>query len=638
MFNRAKVITALCSAALILAACTVKKAELSPQTEQTPLATQTKEEEPSELAAPVVSSAGTGAPSGRPDRERAGKDILDRLYPSPKKAASPYPAQLVGKGTASTLDKRKTGSQPGVSAAYIMGNMASPSGEADRDREFARCYRCPAPPNTGTGSEEYASLFENGFLDARANPLSTFSIDVDGASYSNTRRFLQEGRLPPAEAVRIEEFINYFDYDYPQPSGSDPFSITTEVADTPWNPDTKLVHIGLQGKRMDAGKLPPTNLVFLIDVSGSMDSPEKLPLLKDAFRMLIDQLRPQDRISIVVYAGAAGMVLPPTAGSDKESIRQALGQLQAGGSTAGGAGLLLAYQAAAQGFIQGGSNRVILATDGDFNVGVSSDAELVRLIEEKRKSGVFLSVLGFGTGNLKDAKMEQLADKGNGNYFYIDNINEARKVLVEKMAGTLFAIAKDVKLQIEFNPATVKSYRLVGYENRMLAAEDFNDDRKDAGELGSGTNVTALYEIVPAAPSRPKVDPLKYQGNQGSRWHWNLGSTKESGQAGATGELLTVKFRYKQPNGSESKLLSRTLRAREGAWRDASENFRFAAAAAGFGLILRGSQYRGDLDFDKVASLARGSKGRDLEGHRAEFIGLVESARSLEGSEQVGYR
>jgi Ca-activated chloride channel family protein len=350
--------------------------------------------------------------------------------------------------------------------------------------------------------------------------------------------------------------------------------------------------------------------------------------------MLVDQLRPQDRISIVVYAGATGMVLPPTSGSDKEAIRESLDRLQAGGSTAGGAGLMLAYQAAKESFIPGGSNRVILATDGDFNVGVSSDAELVRLIEEKRKSGVFLSVLGFGTGNLKDAKMEQLADKGNGNYFYIDNINEARKVLVEKMTGTLYAIAKDVKLQIEFNPAAVKSYRLIGYENRTLAAEDFNDDRKDAGELGAGSNVTALYEIVPASPARPKVDPLKYQ-NDGSRRFWNWGS---NGAKSADAELLTVKFRYKQPNGSASKLLSRVLRSNDAAWQDASENFRFSAAAAGFGLVLRGSQYRGNLDLDKVASIARGARGRDLQGHRAEFIGLVESAETLMGGNQVGYR
>lgn len=528
----------------------------------------------------------------------------------------------------------------GLSEEYA--NQAPATDKEYREGDDGRCARCypdavyPQDPAPAPNSEEYAPIYENPFLAARANPLSTFSIDVDGAAYSNARRFIQEGALPPADAVRIEEFVNYFDYEYPQPTGSDPFSINTEVAGTPWNAGTKLVRIGLQGRRMETANLPPNNLVFLIDVSGSMGTPEKLPLLKDGFRMLIDQLRPQDRISMVVYAGAAGMVLPPTRGSDKETIREALDRLDAGGSTAGGAGLMLAYQAAREAFIQGGNNRVILATDGDFNVGVSSDADLIKLIENKRASGVFLSVLGFGTGNYKDAKMEQVADKGNGNYYYIDNINEARKVLVEKLAGTLFAIAKDVKLQVEFNPAAVASYRLIGYENRALAAEDFNDDRKDAGELGAGTSVTALYEIVPAAPSRPKVDPLKYQdgnqGHSGSRWHWSWGR----GQQAA--ELLTVKFRYKQPNGSASKLIVRTLKDKDAAWQDASEDFRFASAAAGFGLVLRGSRFRGDLDFGKVAAMARGARGRDLQGRRAEFATLVEQAGALAGNGRVGYR
>ncbi|MDB5049088.1 MAG: uncharacterized protein JWO30_2159 [Fibrobacteres bacterium] len=657
MQRSARYAAALCSAAVLIAACSLKKAEVTPEGKDGSQANATAQD----------------AKERNPGKD----DLMDRLYPK-QAPASPVAAakakaesreasaaqsrnepEALGWADATgqagqplRTDRTRIGGRasgyakaaPEASRPYALEKKAAPAAsyilnneaQSYRDEEDgphgAGCYRCPPPPQTN--SEEYSSIYENSFLEARANPLSTFSIDVDGASYSNTRRFLQEGRLPPSDAVRLEEFINYFDYNYPQPTGSDPFSITTEVASTPWNPDTKLVHIGLQGRRMDSEKLPPNNLVFLVDVSGSMATPDKLPLLKNAFNMLVDQLRPQDRISIVVYAGAAGMVLPPTSGADKEAIREALGRLDAGGSTAGGAGLMLAYQAARQSFIQGGSNRVILATDGDFNVGVSSDEELVRLIEEKRKSGVFLSVLGFGTGNLKDSKMEQLADKGNGNYFYIDNINEARKVLVEKMTGTLYAIAKDVKLQIEFNPATVKSYRLVGYENRMLAAEDFNDDRKDAGELGAGTSVTALYEIVPAAPARPKVDPLKYQNNGSSRWHWGFGSSE--GNAG--GELLTVKFRYKQPAGATSKLLSRTLRNGDGAWQDASENFRFSAAAAGFGLILRGSQYRGNLDLDKVAGMARGSRGRDLEGHRAEFISLVETAKTLTGENQVGYR
>ncbi|MEO6096910.1 MAG: VWA domain-containing protein [Fibrobacteria bacterium] len=653
---------AYCSAALLITACSIKKAEVSPARDDDSAYT--------EEAAPLTVYE---RPKAQLSKRKEGKDaLMDRLYPEqaislPKPAAAKRPAPVNQPLAAATAESSEPeGISPSPTAIErLAGSAHGAAGKAasvaSRDKKTNRpdkqevyrgyaeeegdaridCYRCPPPPNVQpnpVNTEEYAAVYENAFLDSRATPLSTFSIDVDGASYSNTRRFIQEGRLPPADAVRLEEFINYFDYDYPQPTGSDPFSITTEVAATPWNPDTKLVHIGLQGRRMDSENLPPNNLVFLIDVSGSMESPDKLPLLKNSFSMLIDQLRPQDRISIVVYAGAAGMVLSPTSGSDKEAIREALGRLEAGGSTAGGAGLMLAYQAAKQSFIKGGSNRVILATDGDFNVGVSSDDELVRLIEEKRKTGVFLSVLGFGTGNLKDSKMEQIADKGNGNYFYIDNINEGRKVLVEKMTGTLYAIAKDVKLQIEFNPAQVKSYRLLGYENRLLAAEDFNDDRKDAGELGAGTNVTALYEIVPSAPARPKVDPLKYQNGGGARWNWKLGISEASSNGSSNGELLTVKFRYKQPAGAASKLLSRTLRNRDVAWQDASENFRFSAAAAGFGLLLRGSRYSGNLDLEKVAAMARGARGRDLAGHRAEFLDLVESAKALYAPRQVGYR
>lgn len=498
-------------------------------------------------------------------------------------------------------------------------------------------YRpAPIPPRhsgyPGHEGEEYAPIQENAFLDARANPLSTFSIDVDGASYANVRRFLRENRLPPRDAVRIEELVNNFAFDYPKPHGSDPFTITTESATTPWNPDTRLVLIGLQGRAVEERKLPPSNLVFLIDVSGSMESPDKLPLLKDAFDMLTDRLRPQDRISIVVYAGAAGMVLPPTRGDDKEAIREALGRLEAGGSTAGGAGLMLAYQAARSGFIQGGNNRVILATDGDFNVGLSGEDELVRFIENKRKTGVYLSVLGFGTGNLKDAGMERLANKGNGNYSYIDNIHEARKVLVERMAGTLHAIAKDVKLQVEFNPSAVRSYRLIGYENRVLAAEDFNDDRKDAGELGVGHSVTALYEVVPARPARPRVDPLKYRDGGTPR-----DRRRFRGDEGPDAhELLTAKFRYKRPDSEASRLLSRVLENRERSWRDASENFRFASAVAGFGLLLRESRYRGDLGYDLVMSLARGAKGKDHNGDRAEFIHLAHAAKLLGETDAYG--
>jgi len=665
----------LCSAAILLSACSLKRAEpdaaaAKSTSEPAPAVSETGTTSPGPVtASPNPAPTAASKQSNLKDVEVTGwMDNPSAVYilenqgssapaltdPDPlgqRSAGSTRPAEKPGKPgkkgsplrdkslAAEQLGKSASAPQPHrFGAAYqdYTGQPPAP-GKEYREGDDGRCARCypdqanrPEPAPTPE-SEEYAAIYENPFLAARGNPLSTFSIDVDGASYSNSRRFIQEGQLPPADAVRIEEFVNYFDYDYPQPTGSDPFSISTEIASTPWNASTKLVRIGLQGRRMEASRLPPNNLVFLIDVSGSMDTPEKLPLLKDGFRMLIDQLRPQDKVSIVVYAGAAGMVLPPTPGSDKESIREALDRLDAGGSTAGGAGLRMAYQAAQNAFIRGGNNRVILATDGDFNVGVSSDADLIRLIESERGKGVFLSVLGFGTGNYKDAKMEQLADKGDGNYFYVDNINEARKVLVEKLAGTLFAIAKDVKLQVEFNPATVSTYRLIGYENRALAAEDFNDDRKDAGELGAGASVTALYEIVPAVPARPKVDPLKYQDKGGSGWNWGWGKAHDA-------ELLTVKFRYKQPGGSSSKLISRSLKGSDAAWQDASEDFRFAAAAAGFGLVLRGSRFRGDLDFDKVAAMASGARGRDTQGRRAEFATLVEQARALAGNGRVGYR
>jgi Ca-activated chloride channel family protein len=481
-------------------------------------------------------------------------------------------------------------------------------------------------------TEEYARIYENPFLGAVANPLSTFSIDVDAASYANVRRFLQGNQMPPPDAVRIEEMINYFDYAYPAPEGDAPFSITTEVASAPWNAKHRLVHVGLQGVRIENEKLPASNLVFLLDVSGSMSAENKLGLLKRAFRLLTEQLRPQDRVAVVVYAGAAGVVLPSTSGSDKASILGALERLEAGGSTAGGEGIVLAYGTAKKNFIPGGNNRIILATDGDFNVGVSSDGDLVRLIEEKRKSGVFLSILGFGMGNYKDGKMEQLADKGNGNYAYIDNIREARKVLVEEMGGTLVTLAKDVKLQVEFNPAQVAAYRLIGYENRMLRAEDFNDDTKDAGELGAGHSVTALYEVVPVgvAIDLPGVDSLKYRKPEPR--------ADKAADGAASGELLTVKFRYKDPNGTRSKLLSRVLIDKGAAWERSTEDFRFSAAAAGFGMLLRGSQHKGDLDYAQVLSMAREAKGADREGHRAEFIRLVEGAKLLATSQRLGSR
>jgi Ca-activated chloride channel family protein len=474
----------------------------------------------------------------------------------------------------------------------------------------------PAPPMS---TEEYGVVRETGFQNASRSPLSTFSIDVDTASYANVRRYLTGGGLPPKDAVRIEELVNYFSYDYPDASGTDPFAVHAEVAACPWNPNHRLVAIGLQGKRIDTTDLPASNLVFLVDVSGSMSSPDKLPLLKQSLRLLVDELRPQDRVAIVAYAGASGLVLGPTPGNRKDRILEALERLESGGSTAGAAGIQLAYKVAEEHFARGGNNRVILATDGDFNVGVTSEGELEALIEQKRKSGVYLSVLGFGTGNIKDNKMSVLAEKGNGNYAYIDSLLEARKVLVRQMGGTLLTIAKDVKLQVELNPARVKSYRLVGYESRMLKAEDFRDDRKDAGEMGAGHTVTALYEIVPVGSpdAAPGVDPLKYQRSE----------VTES--ARASSELMTVKARYKPPQASASRPIEVVVRDGGGDLRGASENFRFAAAVAEWGMLLRDSEYKGTADIGQVLDLAKAARGEDEGGLRAEFIRLVELSRSL---------
>lgn len=477
-------------------------------------------------------------------------------------------------------------------------------------------------PDMPGNTENYSPINDNEFLEAERNPLSTFSIDVDRASYSNVRRFLTSGSMPPRDAVRIEELVNYFTYDYPQPKGGDPFTVTTDVADCPWAPTHKLVQIGLQGRRIPMGDIPASNIVFLIDVSGSMDGPNRLPLLKKAFRMLVGELRERDRVSIVVYAGNAGLVLPPTSGAEKQKIMDAIDRLEAGGSTAGGAGIQLAYEIAEKNLIAGGNNRVILATDGDFNVGVSSDAELVRMIEAKRAGGVYLTVLGFGTGNYKDSRMEQLADKGNGNYAYIDGYAEARKVFVQELGATMFAIAKDVKIQAEFNPANVKAYRLIGYENRMMKAEDFNDDRKDAGEIGAGHSVTALYEIVPTGGSVEvsSVDPLKYQ------------TTRMVPNASASNELMTVKLRYKAPRDTVSKLIEMSVKA--GGRRlmaSASTNLQFAAAVAGWGMLLRDSPFKGTITYDDVLAMATAARGTDKEGYRAEFIALVEQSRKLAG-------
>ncbi|CAN5329371.1 VWA domain-containing protein [soil metagenome] len=469
-------------------------------------------------------------------------------------------------------------------------------------------------------TEEYSNIFENGFHKVSDDPLSTFSIDVDAASYSNVRRFLNSNQLPPAGAVRTEEMINYFKYDYPQPAGNVPFSINTELSDCPWNKQNKLLLIGLQGKNIPVENLPPSNLVFLIDVSGSMSDENKLPLVKASMKLLADQLREQDHISIVVYAGSAGLVLPVTSGGDKQKIKRAIENLEAGGSTAGGAGIQLAYKTARENFLEKGNNRVILCTDGDFNIGASSDDEMVRLIEKEREKSVFLTVLGYGMGNYKDSKMQQLADKGNGNHAYIDGMSEAKKVLVNEFGGTLFTIAKDVKLQLEFNPAKVAGYRLIGYENRLLNKEDFNDDKKDAGELGSGHTVTALYEIIPAGIKSEylkNVDPLKYQKKKNE----NLSLFAD--------ELLTIKFRYKAPAGSKSELIVHPVKDEGVTIENTTDNFRFAAAVADFSMLLRNSEYKGTSNLQDVISLAMASSGNDTEGYRKEFVELVKKASKL---------
>ncbi len=504
-----------------------------------------------------------------------------------------------------------------ISNRNINSVAATTAGVYKKEKYNMRGGRVTPTPEYNT--EEYSRIYDNEFKDSKKDPLSTFSIDVDKASYSNVRRFITQNQLPQPDAVRIEEMINYFSYNYPKPINNQPFSITTEYTDCPWNKNHQLIHIGLQGKQIELDNLPANNLVFLVDVSGSMNTEDRLPLLKSGLRLLIEQLRPQDKVAIVVYAGAAGVVLPSTSGDHKDRIYDALEKLEAGGSTAGGEGILLAYKTAKDNFLNKGNNRIILATDGDFNVGVSSDGELTRLIEKQREDGVFLSVLGFGTGNYKDAKMEQLADKGNGNYAYIDHILEAKKVLVKEMGGTLLTIAKDVKLQIEFNPAKVKAYRLVGYENRLLNNEDFNDDKKDAGELGSGHTVTAIYEIIPAGSTEAltaSVDNLKYQ-------------QVAPNPVSENNEVMTIKFRYKEPKESTSQLISHIVLDKKTPFSAASENCKFVCAVAEFGMLLRDSKFKGDSDFKNVMTMAKEAKGKDEEGYRAEFIRLVEMAELL---------
>jgi Ca-activated chloride channel family protein len=505
----------------------------------------------------------------------------------------------VAKGEAGLLGSLSTvGAGRGAAGLALRARASAPAAELSRER--------------------YAHIDEPGFVHAKDQPLSTFSADVDTASYSNVRRMLREGQRPPADAVRVEEMINYFDYDAPPPSGNQPIAIHTEVSSAPWAPDHRLVRVSLRARELSQDANKARNLVFLVDVSGSMQSEDKLPLLKRGLGFLARELRAEDRVAIVVYAGASGLVLPATSGRERDKIETALAQLEAGGSTNGGAGIELAYKVAEQHFVKDGINRVILATDGDFNVGVTSEGELTRLIEDKRKTGVFLTVLGFGTGNLNDSGMEQLADKGNGNYAYIDSIEEAHKVLVREAGSTLVTVAKDVKIQVEWNPAHVASYRLIGYENRKLADRDFNDDAKDAGEMGAGHRVTALYDVQlkRTAASKREVDPLRYQGERALT------------QAAASPELLTVKVRYKHPADSASALLESTVPYDAKALEDASNDHRFAAAVAAFGMALRDSQHRGKSSFALARQLAA-SAATGNQRERLELLDMIDAAAKL---------
>lgn len=505
---------------------------------------------------------------------------------------------------------------PGLIFAVILTSCGSPSRE---NRMGAANNMSSDLMAESENNEEYAHIKETGFMSAVKTPFSTFSIDVDAASYSNMRRMVLQGVLPPSDAVRIEEWVNYFNYSYPQPENKEPFSITTEYSECPWNSEHKLLQIGLKGKEISTANAAPNNLVFLIDASGSMEDADKLPLLKRAFRLLVPQLRKEDRISIVTYAGSAGLVLNSASGNEKSEIIKAFDNLQAGGSTAGGEGIELAYKIAKENYIKDGNNRVILATDGDFNVGVSSETELEKLIEEKRGEGVYLSVFGFGQGNIKDNKMELLADKGNGNYNYIDNFLEARKVLVKQFGGTLNTIAKDVKLQVEFNPSYVKEYRLIGYDNRRLNAEDFNNDKKDAGELGSGHTVTALYEIVTSDSKETNVniDDLKYQKNQAS--------------ATNNDELATIKLRFKNPgkNDTTSMLIQYPILSIVKPIKEVSNNFKLASAVSEFALLMKDSEFKSSASFENSIALAEATKQNDPEGYIEELIRLMKVSKDL---------
>jgi len=527
------------------------------------------------------------------------------------------------------IDESYKYSDSAVNEAIARGTpnaaVASEAMPATVSRSMRQLPNTPVPQDKGrgpgVGGDKYDLIVEGSFIPVREQPLSTFSIDVDTASYSKTRMYLlQQNALPPADAVRIEELVNYFDYDYSPPVGEQPFSVNVEVASAPWHPQHRLAKIGLKGREIQQQR-PSSNLVFLLDVSGSMDYPNKLPLVKQGLRMLTSQLGENDRVAIVVYAGAAGLVLPPTHGDNKHQILEALDQLHAGGSTNGGQGIQLAYQVAKQNFIKGGVSRVILCSDGDFNVGTTSTGELVRLAERESKAGVFLSVLGFGMGNHNDAMMEQLSNKANGNYAFIDSEAEARKVLCDQINSTLVTIAKDVKIQIEFNPAHVAAYRLIGYENRHLEAHEFNDDKKDAGEIGAGHTVTALYEIVPAGEASDTgtatIDPLKYQKTQPA--------------TAVVDELMTVKLRYKQPDGDKSQLIVTPVKNAPVQFGQATSDFQFASAVAAFGMLLRKSEHLPNTQYATILEIANATRGEDKHGYRREFIEMVTTAGRLAG-------
>ncbi len=578
--------------------------------------------------ADAMLAAAVPAPEGQkkqPENVIAGELSEERksLPEALTAAAQTSSAQRQPPGPNAPSQTRVKGLAAGVVAGSLMSSVGGASaGESMPPRPRRRPWDGPPPTPRQRGSfntETYDYISDNPFLDAAQNPLSTFSIDVDTASYSNVRRFLESGKLPPKDAVRVEELVNYFDYDYKGPKDEKPFAVDFELTEAPWKPEHKLLRIGLKGREISPGKRPAGNLVFLLDVSGSMADENKLPLVKESMRLLVDQLTESDRVAIVVYAGDTSLILPSTSGDQKEKIRRAIDCLRAGGSTNGASGIQLAYKTARENFMKGGTNRVILATDGDFNVGVSNRGDLTRLIEDQTKSGIYLSALGFGMGNYKDATLELLANKGRGNYAYIDTLREAKKVLVEQMNATLITIAKDVKIQVEFNPRRVSSYRLIGYEDRMMPKEDFNDDDKTAGAVGAGHSVTALYELVPAAAaaSAPSVDPLKYQ------------KPAQPSASAESNEILTVKIRSKEPEKDKSILSEFAVKDSAEKFSRASQDFKFAAAVAAFGMVLRDSPHKGSSNLESVLEWAKEGRGTDSQGYRQEFIRLVHRAISI---------